>query len=730
MPKVSNDTDFLRSYTCHGLELRTTTSKQAIGECPFCGGEDKFYINTSTGLYDCKVCSPDGGNLYTFMRSLWELLSQVDHSYEKLARQRGLLNPESLSDWGILSSLTGTWLAPGYNSGGEIVQLYRYMKDPKKGKYRFWLTPNSNHGIHCYLSGDMNADMVLVTEGIFDGVLLSEILGKEAMILAVPGCNVFFSNWCSYFAGKDVVLLYDNDHPSKVKVGEGYHEKAPAAITGIKNVVDTLINHSHTPNSISYLRWGNDGDGYSSKLADGYDIGDYLRQGNTLKERKKLWSTLSQKIVPVPDEWKVKKTIHAVNLKPSKCLSWRDLVNDWRKAMQWPESGEGLDYAFSVMLACSLSTSTQGDAVWVKIIGPPSSGKSVLAEACTVAKKYVKALSTLRGLYSGYRTTKDDEEDNSLIPLIVNKTLIIKDGDTLVKSPNAEKILSELRDLYDGAGRSHYNNRMGKDYEGVRFTLIICGTEALSILDRSELGERFIDCAFLETMEESLEDDIGWRVALRACSEVAITSNGIPESLMTEEMLNAKQKTAGYIEYLRNNADRLISKVYFSEETLRYCQKLAEFTSFMRTKQPLDRGKGHPEIKAQRELSFRLISQFVRLARCLGAVLNRKEVDEYVMKRVRQVGMDTSRGLSLEVCRELYQVGENGMEQRAIAIVLSQEEAKIRAFLRFLRRIGIIEIVENKSRHHMIKQKRWRLTSRIRRLYELVVLKPVTNEQE
>lgn len=716
---TKSTTNYIRSFECHGVELRLTHGTQAMGDCLFCNKEDKFYVDISDGQWDCKSCGQHG-NLITFLRKYWDMLSTASHSYKRLATDRGLLCPDTLSYWGMLTSLTGTWIVPGFNSNGQIVQLYRYVKDPKKNKYRLWATPNAGHGIHWYANGDIDSNKVIIVEGLWNGMILSEILGNDITILAVPGCNVFFNNWCAYTADKEVTLLYDNDHPTSLLIGDSYREKEPAAVCGMKSVVSTLINYNNPPQSIHYLQWGDRG--YDPSLKNGYDLRDYLQQGRTLSIRKELWANLSQKIVSVPDDWKVKQSF-STKLTPSKCTCWKELISYWRRAMAWPDSGEGLDYGLSVMLAVVFSTSTQGEQLWVKVIAPPSSGKSVLAEACTVSKRYIKALSTLKGLYSGYRTSKDSSEDNSLVPLILGKTLIIKDGDTLVKSSNFEKILSELRDLYDGAGRSHYNNQMGKDYEGARFTLIICGTEAyMDKFDRSELGERFLDCVLFETIEESLEDDIGWKVALRACDEVSVMVNGVPDSLMTEEMMVAKQKTAGYIDYLRNNALRLISKVYVSEDTLRHCQRIATFVSFMRTKQPLDKGKGHPEVKAQRELSFRLINQFVRLGKCLAAVLGRKEVDRSVTDRLFKVAMDTSRGLSLEVATKLYSLGDNGIQSNSLAVILGQDPGKFRTFLKFLRKIEVVESFHHEtSGRRLTNHPRWRLTKRIRKLYKSVM---------
>src|SRR5690606_35550052 len=136
-------------------------------------------------------------------------------------------------------------------------------------------------------------------------------------------------------------------------------------------------------------------------------------------------------------------------------------------------------------------------------------------EAISVNQDYVVAKSTIRGFHSGFKTDGNGEEDNSLIDQIRDKTLVTKDGDTLLQSPNLGQILSEARDLYDSTSRTHYRNKMSRDYAGVRMTWLLCGTSSLREIDQSELGERFLDCVLMDDIDDELEDAILWRVANR-----------------------------------------------------------------------------------------------------------------------------------------------------------------------------------------------------------------------
>ena len=379
--------------------------------------------------------------------------------------------------------------------------------------------------------------------------------------------------------------------------------------------------------------------------------------------------------------------------------------------MRWTE---GLDCALSVMLAAVASTPFIGSQLWIKVLSPPSTGKTSLCEAVAVAERYVVAKSTVRGFHSGM---KGGGGEKSLIDLIRHKTLVTKDGDSLLQSPNLAQILSEGRDLFDGSSRSHYRNGEGLDYTGHRCTWILAGTKSLRAIDSSELGERFLDCVIMEDIDEDLEDEIAWRVANRASRHVGIESNGQAASQYDPDLAEAMSLTAGYIEHLREVDRSVYDAVSIPEPALRKITRLAKFVAFMRA-------RPHPKTAEEddgREFAPRLVEQHVRLAKCLAVVLNHEKVDREILLRVKKVALDTGRGKTLKLAAKLY-ANEGGFEIKSLALHLNEPEDKARAYLRFLRRIGVVEIVESKA-NAMLRttQRRYVLTARMRRLYAEVV---------
>jgi hypothetical protein len=422
-------------------------------------------------------------------------------------------------------------------------------------------------------------------------------------------------------------------------------------------------------------------------------------------------------VEPIPEEWapgRTKKSSASggTEIECLPCDNWEDLRMAWRKALKWTD---GLDAALSVMLAASASTRMLGDQIWVKIIGPPSCGKSVLCEALSINREYVYAKSSIRGFHSGYQTSRSGDEDHSLIPKLKNKTLVTKDGDTLLQAPNRAQILSEGRDLYDTVSRSHYRNATSRDYTGVRFTWVLCGTESLRVIDASELGERFLDCVIMESIDDELEDEICDRKIQEVINNKAMEVNGQADSMVDPDLLEAMQKTGGYINYLRVNAVRLFGALEFPREAAVTCKNFGKFVSYMRARP----SKLHDEHHG-REMSARLTSQLGRLASSLAVVMNRPAVDKEVIGRVRKVALDTARGKVREIARIVYHSNSDGVENGGVAHQLSEDSEKTLNLLRFMRRLGMVVVYTKEFGVGVRGRPRFRMTAKFKRLYQSV----------
>lgn len=377
----------------------------------------------------------------------------------------------------------------------------------------------------------------------------------------------------------------------------------------------------------------------------------------------------------------------------------------------------GLDRTLAVMLAAVASTEAVGDQLWVRVISPPSSGKSVLAEALSVNKQHVHALSTLTGFHSGYDSSGRGEEDNSLLSRIKNKTLIVKDGDTILQAPNRGTILAEARDIYDRTSRVSYRNKVNRAYEGWNLTVILCGTGSLRELDTSELGERFLTTTIVDRMDLTLEREIALRKAYQAAAEMSYVADGKVESRDGPEMVLAKRLTGGYVSYLRANAQRLLDKAAMGVDALERCVDLGEFVACLRARPSAKQSE-----KVERELMIRLTSQFTRLAKCLTAVLQRPSADADVMARVARVALDTADGRTMTVARHLAAHGVNGLSTGQLRNLTHETEAELTNLLKFLGKIHVVErYVPELSGGRVQGQARYRLTPTFGELWHRVV---------
>jgi hypothetical protein len=140
-----------------------------------------------------------------------------------------------------------------------------------------------------------------------------------------------------------------------------------------------------------------------------------------------------------------------------------------------------------------------------------------------------------------------------------------------------------------------------------------------------------------------------------------------------------------------------------------------EFVAHMRARP----SKSQDEV-TEREFSSRLVEQFARLTVCLAAVLNRPTADEEVMRRVRQCALDTASGRTMDVVRLLARVGRDGTEVPALAVWTGETDDKVRALLRFLRRIRVVERFERKL-VGLATKSHWRLHPHMAELYRKVV---------
>lgn len=755
MPKIptqsresQDDTlETLKPYKFHGLTIsHRKGAKDATADCPFCGREGKLNINVNDSKFGCVICG-ESGNQFSFIRKLHE--SSLTHTSPTDRTQfhidRKLLSEDTLVDWGVCKSIiNGKWICPGYNEKGSINQLYQYIYT---GERWAWLPTGGLNGHSLMGMGkyDAKKPITILCEGLWDGAALYEVLGmakssdqgyvktgsyessllSDKNVLSFPAARVFKETWLPLFSGQTVFLMAQNDHPKlNEKTGT---MSPPASYSGMERIAKLLLSAKNPPALINLLHWGEEG--YDPELKSGYDLRDELiSTGEALESRLTSLEGLERRIGPLPEKW-ILGAIKGSNgegnngyseeqersrLKTKPCTDYKTLITAWRKAMRWRQ---GMDDVLSTMLAVAASTVQVGDQLFLQVIGAAGGGKTKFCDAMLVSENCYP-LEHLTGFHSGWKGS--DGKDYSAITRMDRKTLITPEGDVIMSSPSFTQIMSEQRRIFDGtSGATFKNSDTDNRYTGLRTPWIMAGTPAMMDTDQSHLGDRFLK-VLLDDPDEEERRDIIRRCGHAALGAVMQTSNGEAGKQLDPKYALAFQLTGGYVDYLRENVETLLSQLKVdADQLVEYCALLGEFTADMRARpDPEAYKKG--DSKASKEMPTRLTHQFVRLACCLAIVLNKSVIDIEVLRRVKKVALDTSRGITLDIVKLIrkYELeGADGMEVITVHRYTDKSEEKSRIIMRFMRNIGLLRLSEPSAINGIKQKPKWYLTDRMRELY-------------
>ena len=730
----------LKAFDFHGVELTwTSSSKEATGDCPFCSKEGHFYVNKDTGQFNCHVCD-ENGNARSFLTKLIEysLRMTTIADLEPLSELRDI-PVDVLKDFNVCRSIIDDCiLIPAYNSKKKIANIYRCFLD-HEAKWKAYPTAGCKvHPIGIHLLQKKQVTR-WICEGPWDGMALYGVFkslelrgdrlvrttnSKKSLlanhgVIAVPGSGSFDPSWFEYLDGLQTHLVYDNDHPRKnPKTGK----ITQPGWDGMQRVAKLAGENGQHPSSLYQLRWGNSTkwkrSGYDETLDNGYDIRDLIADQGPLKALKTVNDKLEQVeiIQTIPDE----DTNDQPQIEPLHRSSFNELCKDFESCLHFTQI---LKDTLATMLAVVISTELQGEQLWLRVIGPPGSGKTTLAECITAARDYVFPQSIFTGFHSGFigKPKKGEKADPSLLPDMDGKTFIVKDGDTLLTAPNLPRLLSELRDIYDGTSRSRYRTRASKQYEGLRISMIICGTDQIRLLNRSSLGERFLDCEILGNEDTQPFLDRALSNAYATIVKSLLPENKDNEVKSDDQLLILKQVTLGFIIYLKDNLHTLPVPT-LSESMGNRIKALGQIVSFMRA--TVHREKDGLVQRPRVELATRLVGQLTKLAICLALVKGKKTIDREIYNITRKRAFDTAEGFQLEVASLLIKY-QDGLSSKQIALELNLSESSVKRYLIDMQELQIVNRCDVPNRSGIRGRDRhiWKLSAAIRVLWKQTVIR-------
>lgn len=623
-----------KAFQHHGVMLELNAEKEWIAQCPFCKKDWHFIANDETGLWNCRRCGMKG-NMYSFL-SQWHdhCLGETETKhYKQLAKNRGLSVLTLLEASLAWDNANDCWLFPIYRNDKLVnLKTWRWVE----GKSEFHATPCC--ATHPYIiEGNSTEAPTYICEAEWAVLALKESGVPFRFASGMPGANAFKQEWLSVFDALDeICLVYDND-----KAGED----------GIKNATKLLARAAMPPKKLTRLSW-------PKGTREKYDLRSQHR------DHKNLTSFLPENIQEIDMSKSVKVVEHA---------SWDGVLNDFRELYLVDQ-----DFADAVTLvgATLISSKIPGDPLWMFLVGPPSTAKTVIVDAFSGDKDHCETLSklTATSLISGWKIPGKDE-DVSIFPLLKNRCLLILDYTTIMSLPTGtqEELYGMLREAFGGRVKVRYGNGKIVDYEDVSFSIVAAVTDKIREDNRADLGERFLKVEVIGAQYDGL------------AATLAALDNVIETDDRKFKRRSLSDAIKSYLNglYINPNALPAISQDYRVK-----IANLAMVVAHLRA--VVNKSEDGSDYEARPEGGGRLGKQLGKLGTSLCVLLKKPEVDGAVYRLIRKAALDTIRGRRLRIISALMQV-ENGMTTDDLATRLQKPKSTMVNHLHALQALGAVQ---------------------------------------
>lgn len=669
------DSAHLMTYESLGLEISNGRGKEHTANCPFCGSDGKVYINQDEGFFDCKACGASG-NKYTFLQLHYDACRESTTSRQRtgLSRQRNGLAPAALNDLAYDEG-TGKWLIPIRNERGSMVNLRQW---DRKSNILF---STGGCKAHIYnIEHVAAADEVFICEGEWDALALQYMFKKakhDAVCVAVPGAGTFKQEWAEHFKDKHVRLVYDNDDPGK---------------KGQERTLGILREHTHCK-SIAVIEW-------PESYPDKYDIRDYVTTHTDDIRQACTDLMILIKDVPAHNRKLLEKDIH----------TFQEVVEEYQKHIYLPEDMQiGLLLQFAVIFSNSL----EGDPLWLFIVGPPGSGKTMMLQSLSETDEtFFQSTFSAKCLVSGWKST--DGSDPSIIPQIIGKTLIIKDYTEVMDLGKAEQdsVIGTLRGAYDGRIERIYGAGVKRVYpdpnssqKTCHFSILSGVTNAIHGDNNADMGERFLKYQLVQNQSDLAK-------YLEAAINNAINSN-MPEFELREVATS----------FIQNKTMTEAPTVpdWIQQRII----GLAQIVAVVRA--VVDRKQGELVYRPSAEVGTRLSKQLIRMGQCIAFTLDKDIVDNECYQYMKRVALDTCYGWHRDVILAIAEAGEEGITRNDICKKAVLSSTSAHRCIEDLYELHAIESEEKRVTKRGRPEKHWRLTESLESLWDLAKMTPEDN---
>lgn len=627
---------------------------ELVGDCPFCFKENHFYASTITGEWSCKssVCNRNG-NLYSFMRqwiTLWHELAPPDefsNEWQMLEAYRGISRWHLYNEGVVYCPIIGKFALPVYNQSGAITNVKVCTVGTKlMGVPGF---PSQLFGGEFLANGSKK---LYLCEGEWDVLALRRILKEHDLpgyVIGIPGAGVLKEDWIPLFAGKDITVIYDHD---------------PRGVEGSKRLHAKLFSIAQ---KFSILWWPDEFD-------DGYDINDAYRDALPVKS---LFDCIQAQDKPLNSNSEGKSEavggrVSAFVDRQGQKASFIEVIKEYRK---WLEITDDMEIALRVSYAVALSQFIPGDPLWMYLVAPPSSGKTVILQSMSeVDYCILKSTLTPASLVSGFRSAEG--ADPSLIPLLDGNVFVLKDFTEILGLQRAirDDIFSTLRGAYDGSVEKQFGNGILRKYE-CHFSMVAGVTQAIFGDRNASLGERFLMLHIMKGNDTYADSII----------RKAMTNVGYEDDMKVA--LGAVAKN--YLEMRVAKWEVEQAEESMSDQHLEQILGLASVSAMLRGQVMRDIREERILYRPQLEIGARLAKQLKKLAIALALLQTPIAVNNQVIHDVTRVAMDTCIGFNFEIMQALLLLDEQSVTD--LCKLTQIPAATLRTCVEDLELLGVVQ---------------------------------------
>lgn len=576
------------TFIYFGVETVHQIGDEIECNCIFCGKEGHLHIHKDRGVYNCKVCGRSG-NVSTFLDYIISKCKSntTREDLNHIAIVRGI-SVEILEQYELVHLRGWEYLLPVRNENGTIVNCKIWNRTDNS----FRNTPGCNTHIYnqkVIADRTKQHKTVWICEGEWDTLAL---IAKTDKVVAIglPSATANLTTAVPYISGRRVVLALDND-----KAGE---EGTIKCTKYLKSCVKSL----------DVVKWPTD-------APKGFDVRDYLRD-HTFEQLEQL-AIQTPKVAPV-------KFIERLSGERQTTI---DKVVD--KYREYYDVTEHYEQGIRLALAVVMSTTLRSNQLWLFLVSPPGTGKTTLIypykhlDSCVFQSTLTKTM-----LVSGYKKGPDP----SLLGKIDGKCLIIKDFTEVLESQPAERdqVFSILRGAYDGSVSRAYGNQVVRMYNDLRFSMLACVTQKISMVTNSSQGERFLKYR----LETELDYDKRIKAAIKLTGREDAAAQGIStviQDFITEGVTYDEKAADVYL-------DRIVA--------------LAKLVSIVRTEVIKDIKRQEILVRPESELGTRVGTQLYKLLLFLLAVDPTKP--DLAYKIVKKTAMDSVEGFIFDIVKLCY----------------------------------------------------------------------------